>query len=263
MQIIINDKFVQEHEAQISIFSEALMYGYGIFETLRTYPEKKILKLDAHISRLINSANQIELKLDYDFDTIQDMVKNVVQKSEFELQRIKILAIPDSLIVISNKLKIDENIYDGVSLKAIIQKRSLPEIKSISYLECLINYKQAVRQGFFDALLIDEFDNVYECTRSNIFWIKNDKLFTRQNDVLPGITRDVIIEFSHLPIEYNNGNLSDLLAAEEVFISNSIIGIVPVIKVDDTYISLSQPGNETTKIMKQFEKNISENLNLK
>ena len=258
MHILINNKFVQENEAQISIFSDAVMYGYGIFETLRTYPGKKILKLDAHVTRLINSAIQIDLKLKYNFDEIQNMVYQVVEKSEYELQRIKILAIPDSLIVISNELKIDESIYGGVSLKTSIQKRSMPEIKSTSYLDCLLNFKQAVKQGFYDALFLDELDYVYECSRSNIFWISNGKLFTRENDVLPGITRQVVVEIAHLPFEYKNGKLADLLEADEVFITNSIIGVMPVIKVNDSYISLGQPGNETVKLMGEFEKYYTE-----
>ena len=263
MHILINNKFVQEIDANISIFSDAVMYGYGIFETLRTYTGKKILKLDAHIFRLINSANKIELKLNYNFEEIQSMVQQLVEKSEYDLLRIKILAFPDYLIILSNELTINKDVYNGVSLKTYIQKRSLPEIKSTSYLDCLLNYNQAVKQGFYDALFIDEQQYVYECTRSNIFWIKNGKLFTKENEVLPGITRDIIIEISHLPLEYKNGLLSELRSADEVFITNSVIGVAPVIKINDSYISLGQPGIETTKLMCEFEKNISENLNQK
>jgi branched-chain amino acid aminotransferase len=253
MQILINNNFVEKDEAKISIFSDAIMYGYGVFETLRTYSGKRILKLDAHINRLINSANQIKLKLNYKFEEIQSMVQEVVEKSGNELQRIKLLALHDYLIITSNELTIDNNIYNGVSLKTCSQKRSMPEIKSTSYLDCLLNYNNAVQQGFYDALFIDDQNYVYECSRSNIFWIKNGKLFTRLYEVLPGITRDTVIEIFHLPFENKNGELSDLLGSDEVFITNSVIGVVPAVKIDDSYISLGQPGIETSKLMSEFE----------
>ena len=104
------------------------------------------------------------------------MVLQIVEKSVFDLQRIKILAISDSLIVISDELKVNKNIYNGVSLKTAIHKRSLPEIKSTSYMDCILHHKRAANQGYYDALFIDEHEFVYECTRSNIFWIKNGKL---------------------------------------------------------------------------------------
>jgi len=258
MKILINNKFVDKNEAQINIFSDAVMYGYGIFETLRTYSPKKTLKLEDHIHRLINSAKKIDLQLKYNSEKIQQMVKKVMQESEFELQRIKILAIPEFLIIISSELKVDEIIYDGVSLKTAIHKRSLSEIKSTSYLDCIYYYNYAIKKGYYDALFIDIKHNIYECTRSNIFWKKNNIIFTRKNNVLPGITRNIILEISQIPFEYKDGNLSDLFEADEVFITNSIIGIVPVTKINETIISFNQPGKLTKQIMVKY-KNIIEN----
>lgn len=257
MQILINNKFIKDSEARISIFSDAVMFGCGIFETLRTYKGKKIFRLKEHVSRLINSASQIDLKMNYNFDEIQNMVQKLVEESEYELQRIKILALPGLLAVLSNELKIDKNIYNGVSLKTVIHRRSIPEIKSTSYMDCMFHHNRVVSQGYYDALFIDENDFVYECTRSNIFWIKNGKIFSRQKEILPGIMRDFIVENSHLPIVFKNGYLSELLEAEEVFITNSIIGIVPVSKIDDSNVLHGKVGYETKKLMIQFEKQLT------
>jgi len=255
MKILINNKYVNEKEAQISIFSDAVMYGYGVFETFRTYSQKKTLKLNDHIFRLIDSAKIIDLQLNYSFNEIQEMVIRVIQNSEYELQRIKILAIQDSLIIFSYELKLDKNIYSGVTLKTVIHKRSLPHLKSTSYLDCLLHYNDAIETGFFDALFIDESNYIYECTRSNIFWISKNKIFTRKNEVLPGITRNVVKEISHLPFKYKNGKLSDLFDADEIFISNSVMGLAPVTKLNDTNISFSNPGKCTLQLMQDFNDN--------
>lgn len=253
MQILVNNHFLLEENFQISIFSDAVMYGYGVFDTLRTYEGRKTLNLNAHISRLINSSKQIELQLDYQFEEIKYMVEQVIERSKHELQRIKILAIPDYFIVISNELKIDKEIYNGVSLKTVVHKRSIPEIKSISYLDCALNYNKAVKQNYFDALFIDKQNFVYECTRSNIFWIYNGKLYTRQENVLPGIMREYIIKNSNLHVEYCDGKLFALLKANEVFITNSVIGVVPVLKINDKKILSGNPGKETLLLIKQFK----------
>ena len=251
MNILINDVFVNETDAQISIFSDAVMYGYGVFETLRTYPKKKTIKLNDHILRLIDSANKINLPIAYNQNEIQEKVHKVIQNSEFEIQRIKILAIPNALIIVSTKLNLDKNIYDGVSLMTVIHNRSLPHLKTTSYLDCLYYYKNAVEQGYYDALFVDKKNYIYECTRSNIFWIKNNTLFTRKNDVLPGITRDIIVEISELSFEYKNGKLDELLKANEIFITNSVIGLVPVIQLDNNIFS-NQSFKNTKNILKDY-----------
>jgi len=257
MKILINNNFVNEKEAQISLLSDAVMYGYGLFETLRTYSQKRTLKLDDHIYRLINSAQKINLQLKYGFEEIEKMIIRVIKQSKHELQRVKILAIPDSLIIISTKLKLDKKNYNGVSIKTAIHKRSLPHLKSTSYLDCLLHYNDAIETGFFDALFIDESNYIYECTRSNIYWISKNKIFTRKNEVLPGITRNVVKEISHLPFKYKNGKLSDLLDADEIFISNSVMGLAPVTKLNDTNISFSNPGKCTLQLMQDFNDNIN------
>ena len=251
MEILINNKFVSEKEAQISILSDAVMYGYGVFETLRTYNQKKTLRLNDHIARLLNSAQKINLQIKYNSEEIQKMAILVIQNSEHELQRIKVLALPETLIVISSELKLDETIYNGVALKTVEHKRSLPHIKSTSYLDCILYYNNANKKGYYDALFIDEKKYVYECSRSNIFWIKNNKLFSRKNDVLPGIIRKIIMEITQIPFEYINANLSELLKAEEIFITNSIVGIVPIQNINNNIIP-GQPGKNTIQLMQSF-----------
>ncbi len=229
MRILINDQWMSNEEANINIFSEAVMFGFGLFETLRTYDKKNIPFLNQHISRLLKSAAEIDLPVKYSKNQIKEMVQKMANKSEFNLQRIKIMLIPEKLVINSDEFIIDQNIYNGVKIKTIQQTRSLPHLKSISYLECYYSYKKVTRQGYFDALLIDEKKNIYEGSRSNIFWFEGEILCTRNDKILPGIMRKFIIDNSSFQISYKHIDLKDLLKKDEIFLTNSIVGIVPII----------------------------------
>lgn len=257
MLILINDQWVSKEEANINIFSEAVMYGFGLFETMRTYDKKEVPFLDQHINRLLKSASEIDLSVNYSTDKMKEMIRKVVNKSEYELQRIKIILVPEKLIISSDELIINKNIYDGVKLNTIQQIRSLPHLKSISYLDCYHSYKKITKRGYFDALLMDEKENVYEGSRSNIFWFEDEKLCTCKEKVLHGIMRDFIIDISPFQIILKNIELSDLLKKDEIFLTNSIVGIVPVININENEIGSGKCGVLTNRLIAEYSNRLN------
>ena len=80
--------------------------------------------------------------------------------------------------------------------------RSLPEVKSISYIASYLSHKRAEKKGYFDAILIDKNEEIYEGAYSNLFWFEKDTLCTRKDEILLGITRDTIFRIS--PFKINN-----------------------------------------------------------
>ena len=85
--------------------------------------------------------------------------------------------------------------------------------------------------------LIDKNKEVYEGAYSNMFWFEGNSLCTRKEDVLPGITRKVVLELSPYKIKYKKIKLKDLLKKKEIFITQSVKGIVPIVKIDSDLIS--------------------------
>ena len=110
-------------------------------------------------------------------------------------------------------------------------------------------YEIAQDNNCFDAILIDEDDQVFEGSRSNVFWVKNNDLYTREKDVLPGITRQMIIMNSPHPVNYSKLKLLDFGGADEVFLTNSGSGIIPVVKVNNTQIGVGNPGPITMNLL--------------
>lgn len=249
---LINNKFYTHKNAKIPITPE-LLRGYGVFETLRTY-DKKPYQTKDHIRRLFWGAKKISLKIAYSESKIEKIVKELSSKSEYENQRIKITALKGTLIVSSEEQKIDPKIYtQGVNLKSVIAKREMPQIKSISYLLPFLSHERAAKEEAFDALMIDEKGEVYEGAYSNIFWFKNNKLYTRKDHVLPGITARSVIKISPLKVQFGKISLKELKKCDEIFITSSIYGIVPIKQIDKTKIGKSSPGPKTKLLICAYD----------
>lgn len=249
---MVDNKLVKESEAKFPI-TGSIGKGYGVFETLRTYENKKCPFAQLHVKRLFNSAKKIDLKIKYSKSEILKMLEKVIKKSPYEIQRIKIMAIEEGLILTSVKTKIDPSIYKGVSIKSIEMTRSMPEIKSLSYLPSFLAHEKAVKQGFFDALLIDEKGEVFEGAYSNIFWFEGSTLCTRKDKVLPGIIRKLIIKDSPFKVKFKTIKLKDLIKKDEIFLTGSVNLIVPVVKIDNKKINKGKVGEKTLRVMESFK----------
>ena len=258
MLVSINGKIVPSQNAKIDILSESVLFGIGVFETMRTFTNRKLFRLEEHVDRLLQSVAKIAINTDFFKEEICNFVTKLAKTSDSEIQRIKFIAFEKKLIVISTPLIPDRSIYDGVSLKSVPQRRALPEIKSTSYLDCLLAYRIAQKEHFYDAVLIDESNYVYEGSRSNIFWVKESRLYTRRSQVLPGITRNVIVKELFPNVQFESIRLHTLTSADEVFITNSIIGICPVLRIDSSPIGNGSTGSLTNTLMEQYDQLIGD-----
>lgn len=256
--ILINNKFVSAKNAKISILSDSFARGYGIFETLRTYNDKKLFKAENHIKRLFQSAKKIDLKISYSENQIFQMLKKVIKKSSHKIQRLKIIAIGEGIIIISIPFKDDKKLYKfGISCKTVICNRAIPEVKSISYLPSFLSHKLAEKHGCYEAILINKNGEIFEGAYSNIFWFENNNLCTRKTEILEGISRDTVLKISPFPIKFKNINLKNLLKQKEIFLTQSTKGIVPIVKIDNKKISNGQPGEKTKILIEKFTNLVS------
>lgn len=254
MIVLHNNKFVKD--AKVSA-TGSIGRGYGIFETIRTFNNKELPLLDKHLARFFNSAKKISLKSKYSKTEISKMVKKVAKKSPHKIQRIKLMATPEDLIIFSVKANIDPKIYkNGVSLQSTTITRSLPEIKSISYLPSFLAHENAVKKGHFDALLINDKEEVFEAAYANIFWFEGSTLCTRKEGVLPGITREIILKNSPFKIKFKTIKLEELKKKSEIFATQSINLIVPVTRIGSKKIGNGKVGKRTEELTKNFENHL-------
>jgi branched-subunit amino acid aminotransferase/4-amino-4-deoxychorismate lyase len=254
MIILHNNRF--KSDVKLSVVWD-ISRGYGVFETLRTYGDRQVPLVKQHVDRLFSSAGKIGLKIKYSKNEVIEMVRRVVKKSFFKIQRVKILVFSKDLIVISVPVKISSNIYNGVSVKSVKMVRSLPEIKSVSYLPSFLAHEKAVKSGFFEAILVNDNGYVTEGAYSNLFWFEQDYLCTSGNGILPGIVRDIILKNSSFKVKFRNIKVAKLKSKREVFLTQSVNLIIPVIRIDGSKVGDGVVGFRTKKLMEDFAQWIS------
>ncbi len=246
---------IGKENAMISFFSPAVQCGYGAYETLRTY-SGKVFKKEEHLDRLMRSAAMIGLRLPHSLSEIDTWI-GAALKSVTGEAKISIVVVPEGVMVGAEELLIDAEIYKGVALKSVFRPRSNPDLKTLSSrLDGYIAQQMAERDEFFSAVLTDADENVTECAKANIFWFDGEKLSTPDDGIMKGVTRELVLEHSCFPLKLQTCTLRELCRSEEVFLTCTSMGIVPVVKIDDVEIGDGTAGERTRQLMKIFEKQI-------
>ena len=245
---IFNNEWRELEELTISVQSDAVQYGAGLFETLRTYGDNQLPFLDKHLQRLFSSIESLNLACNYTQSDIKAMVIRLVNEHDSALQRIKILVIPEGALVTS--VNLIESANTPYHLTHWRTRRGMPEHKSTSYLQCHLAWQTAQDAGFDDSILIDEEGQVYETGRANLFWVKDGHIFTREHDVLPGIMRDFVL--TNVDVQFSHITYDELLTADEVFITNSIRGIASVSKIDTLNFQISDMATSLQSQLRTF-----------
>ncbi len=281
--VYLNGALVPRGEARITPFDRGFLYGYGLFETMRSYGGR-VFRLDRHLARLMQSAEELDLVSQLDPDELERAIYQTLEANKLLDARIRLtvaagegereLAPPPSgtltILVVAEKLTIPSHIYQQGIRTAIVSTRRnsqspLPRIKSLNYLEGLIAHSEAVALGADEAIMLNDRGYVSECSTSNIFLVLTGKLLTPSLDsgILPGITREAVLELAHdSDIEAVEGEIppSDLLRTDEVFITTSVREVVPVVTVDGRPVGLGKPGEVTKRLMTAYKELVRREL---
>jgi len=251
IKALINNQWESILKENLQLGTDTFSFSSGLYETFRTLDFKPVF-LQPHLDRLFSSANRIGLNIEFTQSDILDMLSKVIHNFQDPNQRVRILAVPNKLIVYTSYLNLDPSIYNGVSAITYKASREYPEIKTTDYHACLTAWKAAIDAGCFEAILMDHNGILYEGSRSNLFWVKNEELFTQKKNVLPGTTRQIIINHSSVSIQYKVLNSMDLSNIDEFFLTNSGSGIIPVTSINDKNIGNGSVGIKTSQLLAQY-----------
>lgn len=254
MIISINGKINDEKRAKMPVTSEAFLFGYAVFETIRTY-KGKVFRLDDHLARLYMSADVMGFKPKWTYKKVYTEVSKVLDKSKWKKSKIRVILTKDDLIVMVEQLKEKPSAMykKGVKLVSFHGKRNVPYAKKLADAFCYLAKQHALSCGAYEALLVDPKTYVRECAYANIFWVNGTKVFTTNKEILFGITRETVVELAE-DCEFKGAKYKSLLRADEVFITQTTSGILPVVEIDGQRIGTGRPGSVTKKLMKKFEK---------
>ena len=253
MIISINGKIIDEKQACMPVASKAFLFGYAVFETIRTY-NKKVFRLNDHLTRLYMSADIIGLKPKWTIKKTYAEVVRVLDKSKWKEARIRVILTKKELIVMMEELKEKPEIMykKGVKLVSFHGKRNIPNAKKLADTFCYLAKQHALDCGVYESLLVDQKTYVWECAYANIFWVNDGKLRSTNKEILFGITREVVAKLADECI-FEEIKYKSLLNADEVFITQTTSGILPVVEIDGRKIGTGQPGPVTKNLMKKFQ----------
>ena len=269
------NQFVPFAEANISIATHALHYGTGAFGGLRGIPNPQnpqqvlLFRLDRHARRLSNSARF--LQYDLPADKIQQIIIDFVKKNQPDKSfYIRPFVFTSDLGIAPRLHNIEKDFFvyglelgdylspDGINCRISSwhrqEDRSLPLRGKISgaYITSSLAKTEAVAAGFDEAILLNSQGKVSEASGMNIFMVRNGKLITPgfEQDILEGITRDSVLTIARdlgIPTVERPIDKTELLIADEVFLSGTAAKIAPINKIENYQLSLDRPITEKLK----------------
>jgi len=274
MKIYCNREFVTNAQAQISVSDRGLLLGDGLFETLRCYNGQPFA-LKEHWQRLQAGLDFLKLPLPLSLERCSEIIKELLTinclKQQDTSVRITItrgvgprgILPPEKTqpsVIIQSALIDNISHAISVTLSSItINERSpLSRFKTLNYLEHICARQQAGDKGYDDAILLNTIGNVVCSTAANIFIVKNKKIYTPtlMCGALPGVTRARIFEIAKgLNIIINEVSMApeDLMRADEVFITNSLIEIIPIYKIDNVEFDITKDKTITQALIKGYK----------
>jgi branched-chain amino acid aminotransferase len=265
----IDGQYVDEDNCVLSVKDIIVLRGFGVFDFLITY-NKRPFYLKEHVQRLETSARKIGLKLRHSNDEICRIVEETIRRNpHHDESNIRIVytggissdgVTPEGngylIVMVTPKHLLPEWWYtDGAKLVTAEIERFLPGAKSTNYLTAVWALERAKAMDAIESIYVDRNDCLLEGTTTNFFCFKDNKLVTPKLNILPGITRSVLVDLvkGHFDLEIREIQKDELSSMEEVFISASNKEIVPIIQVDDIVIANGKPGERTRKVMQLFE----------
>ncbi len=281
MWIYLNDKFVQERDAVISVFDHGFLYGDGVYETIRSYGPRLFMR-DQHLSRLFRSAEAIGLTIPIPLKEWADilheaMARNAVGTDQQDAYlRITVsrgagdiglnpaLCPSPTVVVMAKPLAPPASVLyeSGVTIIVASTRRNLPsalppQVKALNFLNNILAKREAIAADAFESVLLNWEHHLTECTISNLFFVTDGRLRTPALEcgLLDGITRGIVIRLAdELPIRIEEGRFTvdQLYQADECFLTNTSMEIMPVSMVDTKTIARGKPGPVTLKLRSRF-----------
>ncbi len=270
----INNKFCSLDEAKISVNDRGYQFGDAVYEVI-FYKKGKFLDLDGHLKRLRKSISRIDFELKVSDAVIKTIMKRLVTDNNIKHGSVYIqvsrgehsrdhnyfnMPLKPILVILTKKNKDNfKTFIPGIKVFTTLDTRwNYPDIKTTQLLPNVLAKTQGIKNGFGEALFLDNNSYVTEGSSSN-FWIlnKNNILNTRSLDgkILAGITRDSILKCAknkNIKVEEKKISLNNIKDCKEAFITSASSFVTPVIQVDKIKINDGKVGEFSNLLRKTY-----------
>lgn len=277
-QVFLNGSLVPVSQAQIGIDDSSFLYGIGLFETMRVVGGR-LFRFQDHWQRLTASAEALSILNTYTESEVREGIERLLEANQLTDARIRLTLTGGSLRAEENRRSTllitatafvpypKEYFEKGVRV-VITDYRQNPKDpftgrKTTCYGPRLAALRAAHEKLAAEALWFTTENRLAEGCISNVFLVRQGTLLTPPltTPVLPGIARKTVLELAQqekIPAEERPLDINDLLAAEEVFLTNVIMTILPVVAVEGHTVGEGKPGPLTKRLTKQYEERLQD-----
>jgi branched-subunit amino acid aminotransferase/4-amino-4-deoxychorismate lyase len=275
--VFLNGRIVKSARASVSVFDRGLLYGDGLFETIRTYRGMPFA-LEAHIERLRGSAEMLGFRLpNYDWATVISRLleRNHLMSSDAAV-RLTVTrgpAEPNLLpptsprpTTIATARLVDPALArrqrrgTSVTVLPFTRGGSFTEHKLLDYVSAILGRTLALQRGCDEGIYADPDGRLREAITASLFIVRGQSLLTTPvQGILPGVTRRFVLELAEkagIRVVEAALHRRDLLRAAEAFLTSSVAEIMPVIRVDERPVGSGRPGTLTRRIQQLYRSEV-------
>jgi len=295
----LNGSPIDESTAGVSLRDTGLLHGAGVFTTMRA-GNGRVFRLGHHLARIRASCEALFIPLKYTDAALVDAMTSLLTANNFTEARLRLTvtrgsAMQDPL----HGLRIEPNVFitavdleeypaefyeRGLTVMLLDEQKLNPYDlhaghKTLNYLSRLAALREANRRGAGEALWFNVHNYLESGSISNVFVVKDGKLLTpptpdemrepalrdalpySRSTVLPGITRDAVLELARsagMDVRLMAINVTTLLEADEVFLTNSIMRVMPVCRIERSAVGTEKPGALTLDLTERLKRMVAE-----
>ena len=275
-RMYVAGEIVPMAEARVSALDASLQLGAGLFETLRTYGRRPF-RLREHLARLRASGEALRILVQETDAAIADAIDRLVEANGVPDARVRLTATrgpldegmeddigpPATLLVTAGPMTPYPEAFYQHGAAVIVSNMRINETdptvyhKTTGYLANLLALREAHRGRAAEALRFNMKNHLAEGAISNVFLVADGRLLTPPVDdgLLAGITRSAVLEVAAeigVPAEQRTLAIHDLLDADEVFLTNAIMEVMPVARVEARAIGSGEPGPVTRRLAEAY-----------
>jgi branched-chain amino acid aminotransferase len=274
--VYLNGLFLPAGEATVSVFDAGLLHGAGLFETLRSY-NGRVFRGRQHLNRLYHSAEVLHLSVPEDADGLLAAMHELLRRNGVPDARLRLTVTmgdtrlsgqqegvgrPNAIISAVPLEPHPQRFYDeGTSVLLAPWRQSKHDAaaghKTLGYMPRLLALRRAQQVGLIEALWFTTDNLLAEGCISNVLLVKGGTVKTPPVDtpVLPGVTRAAVIEVARaatVPLEERPLTINDLLEADEVFLTSTVMEVMPVCRIERHVIADDKPGPVSRRLLQLF-----------
>ena len=278
IQIYIDGQFFPRADAKVSVMDSGYLLGDGVWEGIRLY-NNHLIHLEEHLERLYKGAEAIQMDIGVSKSEMKSALEKTLKKNEMisdvhirlivsrgikstPYQHPKVTIGHPTIVIIPEYKKPSPGLkIEGITLGTVSTIRNNltqdPRINSLSKHNCIAACIEADKMGVDEGLMLDPDGYVSTCNSTNFFMIKSNEVWTSNGQhCLNGVTRHSVIDIckkKQILIKEKQFSINEVHEADEVFVTGTFAGIIPVRSVDGNTIGNGTRGPLTEQLQTWYE----------